>query len=131
MNGLKTVVIVLVTLIVVGLIGSLIFFRGTATGRELWNNWQYSLNKTDESTYENQKLVEDTCRAMIASYNSDKLVYEQYWDSTNEEQISWANNAKIKANQTASVYNNYVLQNSFVWEDNIPSDIYKTLPYID
>lgn len=115
-----TVGIVVVIFAVVGLP---IFFGLTLTGRTIWNNWMYGLEKVDEKTYENRKQVEDTCRAMIASYNQDKLVYEQYKDSTVEEERSWANNAKIRANNTASTYNAYILKNSYVWADNVPSDI--------
>ena len=68
---------------------------------------------------------------MIASYNSDKLVYEQYKDSESEEERSWAAQAKMRANKTASSYNNYILKNNYVWKDNVPSDIYMTLPYIE
>lgn len=114
-----------------GLILSLtIFFGLTTTGRAIWNEWMFSLNKVDEQTYENQREVENTCRAMIASYNSDKLIYLQYRDSEVQEEISWANNAKIRANTTASTYNNYILENSFVWEDNIPNDIIYVLEYL-
>lgn len=114
-----------------GLILSLtIFFGLTTTGRAIWNEWMFSLNKVDEQTYENQREVENTCRAMIASYNSDKLIYLQYKDSEVQEEISWANNAKIRANTTASTYNNYILENSFVWEDNIPNDIIYVLEYL-
>lgn len=60
---------------------------------------------------------------MVSSYNSDKLIYEQYKDSENEEKQSWAEQAKMRANKTAVTYNEYVLKNSYVWEDNIPDDI--------
>lgn len=122
-----TVGIVAIILVVVGLP---IFFGLTPAGRTIWNNWMYGLEKVDEKTYENQKQVEDACRAMIASYNQDKLVYEQYKDSTVEEERSWANNAKIRANNTASTYNAYILKNSYVWADNVPSDIKMELPII-
>lgn len=48
-----------------------------------------------------------------------------------DEKKSWAEQAKMRANKTASTYNNYILENSFVWEDNIPSDINYKLEYID
>ncbi len=113
------------------IIGLPVFFGATTTGRTIWNNWRYKLEKVDEKTYENQKEVEDTCRAMIASYKNDKLIYEQYKDSEIAEEKSWANNAKIRANQTANTYNNYVLKNSYVWRDNVPNDIYMTLNIIE
>lgn len=112
-------------------LSAIIFFTVVPIGRTIWNEWMFSLNKVDEQTYENQREVENTCRAMISSYNSDKLIYLQYRDSNISEQISWANNAKIRANTTASTYNNYIIENSFVWQNNVPSDIFITLEYIE
>lgn len=127
---MKKFLIALAVIIVVALIGAIIFFTLTPIGKSIINEWHYNLEKTDERTYENQKEVEDTCRAMISSYNQDKLVYEQYKDSDILEERSWANNAKIRANQTASTYNNYILKNSFVWKGNVPSDICNQLEYL-
>lgn len=96
------------------------------------NEYNYNLQKIDDATnYKTIKKVEDTCRSMISSYNSDKLVYEQYKDSESEEKQSWAEQAKMRANKTASTYNEYILKNSFVWEGNVPSDIKEDLAYID
>ena len=128
---MKTALAVIVTFLIVVIIGFTIFFTLTPSGKSIINKWKYSLEKTDEKTYENQKEVEDTCRAMIASYTQDKLVYEHYKDSTVEEERSWANNAKIRANNTAATYNNYILKNSYVWKGNVPSDIYMTLAYLE
>ena len=105
-------------------IGLPLFFNYTPAGREMWNNWFHEVQKVDDATnYETKKQVEDTCRSMIASYQSDKLTYEQYKDSENEEKQSWAEQAKMRANKTAVTYNEYILKNSYVWEDNIPKDI--------
>lgn len=41
------------------------------------------------------------------------------------------NKQKMRANKTASTYNNYILKNSFVWEGNIPDDIDRTLSMIE
>ena len=68
---------------------------------------------------------------MIASYETDKLTYEQYKNSEKEEKQSWALQAKMRANQTAFNYNNYILQNAHVWKDNVPSDIEMELPIIE
>ena len=125
-----TVLITLGILIVLAGVGLGIFFNATPTGKQIIVNWQNSLKKVDESTYETRREVEDTCRAMIASFNSDKLIYEQYKDSDVEEERSWANSAKIRANQTVSTYNNYVLKNSYVWSGNVPPDIKLQLDYI-
>lgn len=114
------------------LICTVAFFSYSTLGRRIWNEHMFDLNKVDEETkYETIKEVEDTCRMMIASYQSDKLTYEQYKDSDNEEKQSWAEQAKMRANKTASTYNEFILKNSFVWEENVPSDIYKELPFIE
>lgn len=114
----------IVALILVAIIGLPIFFNATPTGKAMWNNWFHTVQKVDDDTnYKTRKKVEDTCRSMISSYNSDKLTYEQYKDSDNEEKQSWAEQAKMRANKTASTYNNYILKNSYVWENNVPSDI--------
>ena len=81
-------------------------------------------------TYDTIKRVEDTCRAMIATYEADRLMYEQYKDSDDEEEQDWAAQAKMRANRTASTYNNYILENEYVWKDNVPNDIYMELPYL-
>lgn len=127
-NG--TLVIVIIALVAV--IGLPIFFGATPAGVAMWNSWFHAVQKADDATnYETRKQVEDTCRAMISSYNSDKLTYELYKDSENEEKQGWAEQAKMRANKTASTYNNYILKNSYVWEGNVPADIKGTLPFIE
>ena len=109
-----------------------VYFGTTPSGRKTWNNWWHNVQTADDDTrYETRKKVEDTCRSMIASYNADKLTYEQYKDSDNSEKQSWAEQAKMRANRTASDYNNYVIKNNYVWKNNVPSDIYTVLPYIE
>lgn len=128
---MKAANIILLTILSLALIFVIIFFAGTPTGRAIVNNWRFSLQKVDDVTlYEKRKEVEDACRAMMASYNADKLTYEQYRGSDNQEKQSWAEQAKMRANKTASSYNEYVLKNSFVWKDNVPADIYGKLEYI-
>ena len=123
---------VIVTIILIVVVGSSVFFSATPTGKAIWNNWFHAVQKVDDDTnYKTKKKVEDTCRAMIASYNSDKLTYEQYRDSDSEEKQSWAEQAKMRANKTASTYNNFILKNGYIWKGNVPSDIYMTLPYIE
>ena len=98
----------------------------------LGNQVEYVDQKIDDATnYEARKTVEDSCRAMIASYEADKLTYEQYKDSESDEQRSWADQAKMRANRTAANYNNYILKNSYVWSGNIPEDILAELPVIE
>ena len=94
------------------------------SGRAAWNEHWHEVQVADDATnYETRKQVEDTCRAMIASYTSDKLTYEQYKDSDNEEKQSWAEQAKMRANKTAASYNEYILKNNYVWDKNVPGDI--------
>lgn len=96
------------------------------------NRYNYAVQKADDATnYKTLKEVEDTCRAMIASYEADKLIFEQYKDSDNEEKQSWAEQAKMRANRTAAQYNEYVRKNSFVWADNVPDDIDERLEYVE
>ena len=100
--------------------------------RETVNKNQTAVQIVDDQTrYKTLKKVEDTCRAMISSYESDVLTWKQYKDSESEVERTWAAQAKMRANKTASSYNNYILQNNFVWKDNIPEDIRTTLDIIE
>jgi len=95
------------------------------------NTHMHAVQKADDATrYETRKKVEDTCRAMIASYEADVLTWEQYNGSGNEERQGWADQARMRANKTASTYNAYILKNSYVWEDNVPHDIRSKLPIV-
>lgn len=124
--------ILIAVVVVIAIIGVSVF--GVVGGWfDTWftNKVEFVDRKIDDATnYETKKKVEDTCRAMISSYNSDKLTYEQYKDSKSEEKQSWAEQAKMRANKTASTYNNYILENSFVWENNVPDDIQRELAYL-
>lgn len=123
---------VFITVVIVLILGATIFFAATPAGRAAWNGWFHKVQEADDLTnYETKKKVEDTCRSMIASYNSDKLVYEQYKNSENEEKRSWGEQAKMRANKTASTYNNYILKNNYVWNGNVPSDIVASLEYVE
>ena len=128
MNKAGTIIVAIISVI---LIGAIIFFGFTPGGRSVWNSYTHSLDKADENQYETKKQVEDPARSMIASYKSDVATYEQYKDSDNEEKQSWAEQAKMRANRTANSYSEYILKNSYVWEDNIPSDIDYSLPIVE
>lgn len=120
-----------VIVIAVILVAAVIWFTAFPAGRAMWNNWWHDVQKVDDATrYDTRKHVEDTCRAMISSYNVDKLTYEQYKDSEDAEKQSWAEQAKMRANKTAVEYNNYILKNTYVWQGNVPYDICGTLPVI-
>lgn len=113
-------------------IGLVLFFAVNPLGVMSWNSWFGLVQKADDATnYETLKQVEDTCRSMIASYEADRLTYEQYKDSEDNEQQSWAEQAKMRANRTASTYNNYILENSYVWSGNVPNDIDSELDYLE
>lgn len=97
-----------------------------------FDQWAHEIRKTDDATrYSTRKKVEDTCRATIVSYQSDRLTWDQYKDSDSREQRGWADAAKIRANKAAVTYNEYFMKNSYVFEGNIPGDILETLPLIE
>lgn len=92
------------------------------------NKIDYELEKQNDSQrYERRKQVEDTARAMVASYESDKQTYLAMKDVNKEVSLQ----AKIRANSTAISYNEYILKNSFLWADNIPEDIKSKLEIIE
>lgn len=96
------------------------------------NEVDHAIQEADDRTnYETRKKVEDTCRAMQASYHADKLTWEQYRESESEEKRGWAEQAKMRANRTAATYNTFILENGYVWEGNIPRDITHELPYLN
>ena len=104
-----------------------LLFAGTALytftpqGRRAFNKYGATLQHADNETrYATTKQVEDTCRAMIASYNADVYSYRAY---KSEDQHDLATMAKIRANRTAATYNEYILKNRFVFRNNVPPDI--------
>lgn len=131
-KGLLGFLIGLASVMIVVVIALSIFFYATPTGKKIINGYHEDLQKADDETlYEAKKQVEDTCRSMIASYKADKLMYEQYKDSDDKVLKSSAEQAKIRANRTATTYNEYILKNNYVWKNNIPADIFMNLPYIN
>ena len=124
MKGIVAVIITVALIFVV-------IFAGPAI-KALTNRYNFAVQKADDATnYKTLKEVEDTCRAMIASYEADKLIFEQYNGSDNEEKQSWAEQAKMRANRTAAQYNEYIRKNAFVWAENVPSDIDERLEYVE
>lgn len=123
---------ILATILIVVVLGCVIFLVNTPTSRSMINTYFHKVQEADDSTrYATKKKVEDTCRAMVSSYESDRLTYEQYKDSDNAEKQGWAEQAKMRANKTASSYNNYILENNYVWSGNVPADIKEKLDYIE
>lgn len=130
-NALTCVVVFIVCIALFVCCGFLGIISGW-TDTYITNKVDYIDQKINDATnYETKKKVEDTCRAMISSYESDRLTYEQYKDSDNKEKQSWSEQAKMRANKTAATYNNYVIKNSFVWAGNIPEDIKTKLDYVE
>lgn len=122
---------VLWSVIIVILVGLLIFYFATPSGRKSMNRREEAFIEADNETkYATKKAVEDTARTMIVSYMTDKLYWEQYKTSENANEREWAGQARFRANKTAVSYNEYILKNSRVWEGNIPKDIMKELPII-
>lgn len=120
------------TAILIALVLMAAFFCITPVGVALRNSYGFAVQKVDDATrYETQKKVEDTCRAMIANYEADRISYEQYKQSDDAEKQGWAEQAKMRANRTAASYNEYYLKNSFVWSGAVPSDIGGSLPYLE
>ncbi|MBR2587044.1 hypothetical protein IKE71_01565 [Candidatus Saccharibacteria bacterium] len=117
-----SLIVILVVAVVVLLGISGVIFR---------NSYEFQVKKAEEiSNYETKKIVEDHARSMIAQYTADKLRYETYKESSSAEQQSWAEEARVRANTTAALYNEYMLKNSFVFKDNVPEDIRSELEYI-
>ena len=112
------------------LLGAGIFFGATPMGRKIITGYQHDMEKAGENNYENRRKVEDTCRAYIASYNADKAGYEQYKNSEDDYYKRLAESYRQRANSTATTYNEYFRKNSYVWADNVPSDIDRELPLI-
>ena len=120
------------TAILIALVLMAAFFCITPVGVALRNGYNFAVQKVDDATrYETRKKVEDTCRAMIANYEADRISYEQYKQSDDAEKQGWAEQAKMRANRTAASYNEYYLKNSFVWSGAVPSDIRGSLPYLE
>ena len=120
------------TAILIALVLMAAFFCITPVGVALRNSYGFAVQKVDDATrYETRKKVEDTCRAMIANYEADRISYEQYKDNPDSEKQGWAEQAKMRANRTAASYNEYYLKNSFVWSGAVPSDIRGSLPYLE
>ena len=120
------------TAILIALVLMAAFFCITPVGVALRNSYGFAVQKVDDATrYETRKKVEDTCRAMIANYEADRISYEQYKQSDDAEKQGWAEQAKMRANRTAASYNEYYLKNSFVWSGAVPSDIRGSLSYLE
>lgn len=123
--------------VIAGILGTilvlfLVYITFFPSGRAMINLYDNTMKQVDDrTTYETRKKVEDTARSSIASYKTDKATYEMYKNSENAEERSWGQQAKMRANKTATVFNEYMLKNSYVFNGNIPSDINYQLELLD
>jgi len=119
MDGKSIIIAILVCL--------LLLFVASPIWKTITMEHDAVIQKIDEHSYQNRKDVEDTCRSMIAAYKADIDIYNLYKDSDNPNQKNYADAALVRAIQTAHTYNEYILKNSFVWENNVPADITMSL----
>lgn len=120
----KVIIFTIATFLVVFLV---LFYIVNPWGRAQLNNYEAELLTVDyNTTYAGRTEIEKTCRSMIASYQSDMMRYASYKNSHPD----WAEQAKIRANQTAIRYNEYILKYTYIWRDSIPADIRTELPLI-
>lgn len=131
MKNKRKTIITIAVIASLALAGAGVFFGATPAGRRLVTGYNYDMEKAGENDYSNRRMVEEQCRAFIASYEADKLGYEQYKGSESELERSWAQSYKQRANRTAAAYNEYMTKNSYVFKDNLPSDIPAKLPYLE
>lgn len=109
-------------------LGIVLAFLATPAGVVLLNSYSSNMQRADDVTnYKTKKEVEDSCRALMVSYQNDRLIWEQYKDSEKPEEVTWANSAKMRANKAAVTYNEYFLKNRYVFRDNIPEDLKEEL----
>ena len=121
----KILIAIICTIVVVVLI-----FNAPGITRAV-NQWRFDVQTAhDQTDYATLRRVENTARAMISSYHADLLIWENYRNSDIQEQRNWASSARIRANTTASTFNNFILENSFVWAYGVPDDIAVELPVI-
>lgn len=115
-------------LIIIICIFSIIYCNPVLGINGFFNKIDYVIKKqNDIQRYENRKRVEDTARAMISSYKNDKIMYQTMLKENREVALQ----AKIRANNTAIQYNEYILKNSFLFENNIPLDIKNNLEILE
>jgi hypothetical protein len=123
--NLKNLILILFGCLVIGFV---CYWKFDETGRAKWNAYWHKMQKVDDRTlYKTKREVENTARAMNASYKADVATYNEFKNDNEEVNRTLAKQAKLRAIKTASVYNEYILKNSYVWEDNIPNDIDREL----
>ena len=102
-----------------------LYFHFVPNGITTWSKW--TAKSANQDMAETKTEVEKNCRTWIADYETQTLMYEQYRESSNADQQVLASAAKQKANEIADKYNDYFLRNKYVWDKNIPSDIWLSM----
>lgn len=126
-NGEKWSIRILAVILVLALMYAI-----SPAVRGIFNRNQYEVQKVDDITnYATLKKIEDTALNLITNYASDKLFYEQYINSTVEEERSWAVQAKMRANRTVAMYNIYITENHYLWKDGLPDNLKVKLPLVE
>jgi hypothetical protein len=115
---------VLGVMLITALIAGIVFFGLTPQGRIIWHQYRFS---GDRITPEQVKEVEDTCRAMIASWEADLQTYMDLKDTDKDG----AEVARLSANRTADMYNEYLLMNTYVFGETLPDGIYAVIESIE
>ena len=127
--------IAIVAFLALAAISFSVYINYVPSGIEWWTEYQATRDKAGEDTYENKKQVEDEARALIVSYESNLMQYTEAIDqcAANSESAycSMAITYKTRTNNAAIRFNEYMLLNTFVWEENIPDDIDTELPLIN
>ena len=109
--------IMLITMLIVGVL----YFGLTPTGRSVWNQYRTTMHKVDDRITDEQRMqVENMCYSMMTYWDLDALAYTQYKDIDPER----AEVAKSSANRMADRYNEYIFKNGYVFQGNMPNDIY-------
>ena len=111
-------------MLITALIVSIVFFGLTPMGRTIWHQYRFG---GDSITPEQRQEVEDTCRAMIASWEADLQTYKDLKDTDKDG----AEVARLSANKTADMYNEYLLMNSYVFGETLPDGIYAVIANIE
>lgn len=116
---MQKVLFTLTIMLVTALIVLVIFFGLTPTGRSIWNQYKNRDSVKDEVTDEQRAEIEHFCRDMIAAWAAEAKAYKE-----------GDTEAKGRANQTATAYNEYMAKNAYVFGETLPEGIYAVIEMI-
>lgn len=114
------IVVIVAVLIVLGSALALISAIFRPLNIVFWNELDYQAQKADDaSSYEKRKEVETSALAYITNYEMYKSNYEAYKDSDRPGDQIYARDQRAMANKTASAYNTYFQENSFIMKNHL------------